>query len=425
MNFDIKLKLVGYYSGDKQNMYPEKRFIEEAAKLNELLEKTFQQTFSGESGIVSEDVATFYESFLKDSVYILKDEDKNLYAWFKAKHIARISRVKYDRDCIIPIPIEFQSWFVLGEPIPKNETTNRFFDKNDSQEIVLYDTNDNKHVFQEKDLIITTAGSDLLILLNKKRYALSWSPKERITIKELKRLILHRWSYLQEIPTNSLCGSCDGWDYSNCDDDRCRNVCEGCGGRRYVCDKRCFNNRYETCVQIQTYRNAGENEISEAQNYIRAIMKPNSDHLQLMEMHKDFLETLFNECASYPLYHDNLSNYCDEYNRLMDKEKARAIHKDKFVNVTVIRHNKKQHFLLPNNSFDIEEPFFLFFWKAKTLNIEGYNKLTDDYIQSQSIYLDFSKGYKKDVFLAHINNLDFSALTLDIDERNKVKYEFS
>ena len=171
MNFDIKLKLVGYYSGDKQNMYPEKRFIEEAAKLNELLEKTFQQTFSGESGIVSEDVATFYESFLKDSVYILKDEDKNLYAWFKAKHIARISRVKYDRDCIIPIPIEFQSWFVLGEPIPKNETTNRFFDKNGSQEIVLYDTNDNKHVFQEKDLIITTAGSDLLILLNKKRYA--------------------------------------------------------------------------------------------------------------------------------------------------------------------------------------------------------------------------------------------------------------
>ncbi len=423
MNFDIKLKLVGYYSGDKQNMYPEKRFIEEAAKLNELLEKTFQQTFSGESGIVSEDVATFYESFLKDSVYILKDEDKNLYAWFKAKHIARISRVKYDRDCIIPIPIEFQSWFVLGEPIPKNETTNRFFDKNGSQEIVLYDTNDNKHVFQEKDLIITTAGSDLLILLNKKRYALSWSPKERITIKELKRLILHRWSYLQEIPTNSLCGSCDGWDYSHCDPD-CDEDCEGCNVRRNKC-RTCFCNRYDTCVQIQTYRNAGENEISEAQNYISAIMMPKSNHLQLMEMHKDFLETLYSECASYPLYHKTLSKYCEVYNKLQKKEKERALPEDKFVNVTIIRRSKKQNFLIPNNSFDIEEPGCLFFLGAKTLDIQGYNKQTDDYILPQRIYLDFAKGYKKDVFFAHIDNLDFSGLSLTIDEKSKVKYEFS
>lgn len=422
MNFDIKLKLVGYYSGEKQNMYPEKRFVEEAANLNELLEKTFQQTFSGEGETVSEDVATFYESFLKDCVYIFKDENKNLYAWFRAKHIARISQVKYDRNSIIPIPIEFQSWFVLGEPIQRNEAANRSIDKNNSQEIVLYDTNDNKHVFQEKDLIITTAGSDLLILLNKRRYALS--QKKRITIKDLKKLILHRWSYLQEFSTNSLCGDCDGWDYSHCDMDRCRNECDGCGGRRYICDKRCFNNRYDTCVQIRTYKDAGKKEISEALGYIHAIMAPKSDHLQLFEMHKDFLETLYNECASYPLYHKTLSKYCKAYKKLQKKEKERVLPENQFVNVTIIHRSMKQNFLIPNNSFDIEEPGCLFFWGAKILSIQGYNKQTDDYIPPQRICLDFAKGYKKDVFLAHINNLDFSALSLTIDEKNKVKYEF-
>ena len=152
---------------------------------------------------------------------------------------------------------------------------------------------------------------------------------------------------------------------------------------------------------------------------------PKSNHLQLMEMHKDFLERLYDECTSFPLYHENLSNYCDQYDRLMNKEEARAIPEDKFVHVTITRHNEKQHFLLPNNSFDIEEPGCLFFWGSKTLNIQGYNKLTDDYIQSQCIYLDFAAEYKKDVFFTRINNLDFSALSLIIDEKNKVKYEFS
>ena len=125
-------------------------------------------------------------------------------------------------------------------------------------------------------------------------------------------------------------------------------------------------------MQIQTYRNAGENEISEAQNYISAIMMPKSNHLQLMEMHKDFLERLYDECTSFPLYHENLSNYCDQYDRLMNKEEARAIPEDKFVHVTITRHNEKQHFLLPNNSFDIEDPVCLFFWGSKTLNIQLY-----------------------------------------------------
>lgn len=423
MNLNIKLKLIGYYSNENQNMQPEKRFIEEAKQLNDLLEQSFQLTFANhsESNELNDD---FIASLSRNSVYILKDTDKNLYAWFKQKQIARISHVVYDKT-IKPIPVAYQSWFLLGEAIPKNEGKVAHLKQKANNEVTLFDLYDIKHTYHESEFAVNTTNGDFLLVLNKKVYAVNWSKYEHISIKELRALVLHDWTYLQEVSTQDLCDetNCVGWDYSNCDMNRCRGNCDGCGGRRNICDKRCFYNRYNTCVKICTFANAGAEEIGSATEIIKKITIPFSDHIQLLNTHSDMLQSLYNKCNSYRFPFDASTSYCETYNQMLIKEQHRAMPQDAFADITITRADKIEHYKLLKSSITIENPGCLFFFASKYLSIGGYNQLTDSYISQQNIDIKFDQGYDSQSFYDHINKRDYNALSITVVNM-KIQYQF-
>ena len=46
MNYNLTMKLLGYYSSEKQFMKPETRFPDEVVQLATLFKKTFDETFT-------------------------------------------------------------------------------------------------------------------------------------------------------------------------------------------------------------------------------------------------------------------------------------------------------------------------------------------------------------------------------------------
>lgn len=92
--------------------------------------------------------------------------------------------------------------------------------------------------YNENDIFITKSKIEYFIHIKGSTYAIRWH--NPIAVSELKKIIFHKWVCLDERKSSDFCGNCDGWDYSGCDMDRCREECEGCGGRRYKCNNRCF-----------------------------------------------------------------------------------------------------------------------------------------------------------------------------------------
>lgn len=424
MEWNIKLKLIGYYTGEKQNMYPEKRFVEEASKLNDLLGQTFQLTFEPLPAEINEHTADFIKSLSENSVYIFKDEDKNLYAWFKAKGIARISQVVYDKQSILPIPEEYTSWFVLGSRIELKERSQEKKHKFVDNEIALFGVDDVKHVYQDKDLMIKQAGSDYLIFLKDNMFALSRRNKSHIKVEELRRLILHRWSYLQEFTSSDLCANenCDGWDYSHCDMDRCRNNCDGCGGRRYKCDNRCQFNRYNNFVQIWCYGNINE-ELEDVSKIIDMIIKPHSDYKELINQHDRVLRSYYKECSSYPISDKALKKYCRKYKKMREKVSFRELPEKDYVKVIINENGKRNEYIVPKSAVQIENAGCLAFWTPDFFIVCGYDKIKDDYI-SYSASLKFVKGVNGNEFRKRITAQDFNEIVINIIDK-KIQYTFA
>lgn len=301
MDYNFKLRLIGYYTGEKQNMNPEKRFPAEAEKLANLFGKTFNDTFSSVDIDQTND-KKFVESLSSNTVYIFKDEDRNLYAYYPKKQIVRLSSVIYDRKAVCKIPIEYKSWFVPGNKIPFVTIDDKRQRKTNKSGIFLSDIKGNDIEFSDEDFTISTAGGDFLIRLKNKIYALDWPSSKRISISELNRLIIHKWTYLNEIDTDDECEDCDGYDYSDCDMSRCKHDCEHCGGRQYICNDGCFYHRYNTCLKIKINKSLVEEELKDGMEFLRKIIAPNSRHQIILQEKGASLKSLYNDC----LYIDNM-----------------------------------------------------------------------------------------------------------------------
>lgn len=223
MDFNAKLRLIGFYNKPDQNMKCEDSFVEEANTLASLLGVSFASLLD------NEETDTFFKEVLTGNVvFILKNEDNWLFAYYPKKQIARISRVVFNKNDINSVPLKYKSWFVPGYPVEIKQTS------------------------QYK---ISTRGKDIFISYNGKELPLEWN-EGYISVKELHELLECKYTMLSE--TQTSCGFCDGYDYTYCDRDRCRKeseidyeACKGCGGRRYICtEERCFTKRYDNVYQI-------------------------------------------------------------------------------------------------------------------------------------------------------------------------------
>lgn len=112
LDFNIKMRLIGYYNKPNQNMNEETVRVDEAQKLAQLLGATFLQL------VRNDDVDAVFKSVLKgNTVFILKGEDGNLYAYYPYRKMARLTDVRYVKRDVTPVPLKYKAWFVPGQEI--------------------------------------------------------------------------------------------------------------------------------------------------------------------------------------------------------------------------------------------------------------------------------------------------------------------
>ena len=93
MNFKNKVRMIGFYNKPNQNMKKEDKYVEEAKELSKLLRISFDYLIN------NEDVDAIFKSvILSNSVFILKDENNNLLAYYPLKGISRLSNVVYNKE---------------------------------------------------------------------------------------------------------------------------------------------------------------------------------------------------------------------------------------------------------------------------------------------------------------------------------------
>lgn len=236
MDFNFKMRLIGFYNKIGQNMVPEALFVEDAETLAPLFSKSFDSLISNPG------VDDVFKSVIKgNSVFILKGENGKLYAYYPSKNIARISKVRYNKQDVTVVPLTYKGWFIPGDDIPIINREGR--------------TNKSNGRTQNKKYVISRSGSDFLISDGKKILPLDWSEDKYISFNNLKALLSSKWVTLVEFETNSQCDDCDGYDYSNCDMSRCKDDCESCSGRRYICNNSCFYHRYDSALRISINQN--------------------------------------------------------------------------------------------------------------------------------------------------------------------------
>ena len=129
MDYNFKLKMIGYYTGDNQTMKPEKRFVKEAETMATLLDLTFSNSFK-ENNLEKVADKHFIEALKGNAVYFFEDENKYLIAYYHLNHMVRFSHVVKNPDCFVQSPLCVQSFFIPGEAIPiTNEPNTHFFFK--------------------------------------------------------------------------------------------------------------------------------------------------------------------------------------------------------------------------------------------------------------------------------------------------------
>lgn len=112
MAFDFKMRLIGYYTGPKQEMKPEESFVEESKELARKFEKTI--TYLHDDPQVDDSIKAVIDA---RTVFVFKNEDGKLYAYFTTEKTARITSVTYNRTFINQIPYKYKGWFIPGQKI--------------------------------------------------------------------------------------------------------------------------------------------------------------------------------------------------------------------------------------------------------------------------------------------------------------------
>lgn len=109
---DMKVRLLGYYSKPNQVLYPEQERVLEANELAPLLESSIDSLLQNPD--TDEDIKA---AILRPSVFIFKDEDSQLIAYFTRDKIVRLTAVVYNKNHIIPVSYKYKAWFFPGENI--------------------------------------------------------------------------------------------------------------------------------------------------------------------------------------------------------------------------------------------------------------------------------------------------------------------
>lgn len=133
--------------------------------------------------------------------------------------------------------------------------------------------------------VITIAGSDFLITFNGRTFPLDWSEDDRISIKELSDILHDPWSSVNVYSTDYGCEDCDGYDYSGCDMSRCKNDCEHCGGRRYICNNSCFYHRYNSAIKIETVYSEIEKDLQPVRDKMDEYLAPRPNNQESLFEH--------------------------------------------------------------------------------------------------------------------------------------------
>lgn len=122
LNIDnLELRMLGYYNKEGQFLKEEMQEIELANKLAERLKDSFNEIDDVNN---DKDFADAIET----GVFILRDKEFNLYAYWHKENVARVTNVVYNKDEIIILPIEYKTWFSPGKEIlikQKEGTTNK------------------------------------------------------------------------------------------------------------------------------------------------------------------------------------------------------------------------------------------------------------------------------------------------------------
>lgn len=370
MNFDFKIRLLGYYNSENQTMNPESIHVEDAERLAKLLDDSFSEFLNDERVVDNR----LLEAFKGKGVFIFKDERSHLYAYSPSTHIARISDVKYDRRVINIVDLSYKNWFVPGE----------LFVITTLRKAKFCDLSGNTFEYRENLVSVNKLRDDYFVHCSNSSFVIRWNGT--ISIQDMKDLVLHRWFFLRERVSSDFCGDCDGWDYSGCDMTRCRHDCEGCGGRRYKCNNSCFFYRHKMCVELCVANNFMEDDLNPAFKYIEELETPFSANCNI----PNELISLYEDCVlvkkyapEYELIECFISKF-DSLARLFNfRRNVNNINKVQLI----VRSSfgLKKQYLMPVNNFSIEEDEGFLFWGGyQNLIVEGYDYNSDSLIQKQS-----------------------------------------
>lgn len=107
---EIELRLLGYYNDPGQWMDDETEEPERAQQLASLLAQTFDTLDDP-----NDDPA--FKNAVNNGVFILKDQESRLYAYFHKERKARVNGVLFNRDNLAQLPLVYKYWFKPGEKL--------------------------------------------------------------------------------------------------------------------------------------------------------------------------------------------------------------------------------------------------------------------------------------------------------------------
>ncbi len=107
---NIKMRFIGYYMSEDQFMRTESIFPEKAEELASLLQTTYNSIITNR--YIDDNMLSVFKG---NTVFILKGENKHLYGFYPRYNVARITKVRYIKPDVTPMPEEYKSWFHPGE----------------------------------------------------------------------------------------------------------------------------------------------------------------------------------------------------------------------------------------------------------------------------------------------------------------------
>lgn len=400
MDFHHKVRLIGYYNKPNQTMGDEQEYEEEAIQLAQLLAVSFCS--------LNKKVDPVFRSILHgNTVFLLKSEENELFAYYPYKNIARITKVVYNKKYITPIPYDYKSWFIPGDEIWVKERS---------------DERKPPKIIKPQQYTVTTAGSDFLITIQGKHtLPLNWSKNTYISIKDLSTLIADSWVYLSEYETEKECGDCDGYDYSNCDYSRCKGDCETCGGRRYICNNSCFNHRYKKALKIGLNWEKINEELNPLFDILSRVMQPNDPQdTHLLAEYSKPLQTAYSHCKYlsqyFPASTNSLGKFVKRMNYCEKLNKAREdIHNKTLLTLYI---GSLKVFCV--NRDDVRCANHALFWKKYHIETirKTYNLINDSFV-SFDYKLKFSTKDKRNEFVKLFESQNINKIYLKGDQNEK------